>query len=405
MTVTERYSITSEVGVSYYKAIYQYISARFETLTSGLLAEDHVSSPHTKVTDLIKFAHTIVKAAPIYLVEQLATNAASYNSLRGSGYSEMSMTLAGKSIFGKGGIKSVMLNHEFRATANALDAVVDESEEVVGRDNIQQSPTAEGLRTSKKSFFNKVKEAARENQNADMTPFGNTARRYQIHQDLYLDLARMKKRGIIETKYLHIIPEPQQGSLLTREQTAHLIIMGLDAETLLVDSLVPVNQNITYDSEARDAAFWAGVMGTLGDQWADILQDLCNDSENMFMTVLDNFPDSKEKTLSLLSPTIEDARRLLDQPGMQSKLMFLKLQVQTHQILKSTFPDIVETYGTLIAKSFREIPSQYRDVFLLIRLGSWDLVSLYQLSDFLLHRDRYEEKARHRINPLVDIVS
>lgn len=109
-----------------------------------------------------------------------------------------------------------------------------------------------------------------------------------------------------------------------------------------------------------------------------IHQDLCSDSENMFMSVLDNFSDKKEQTLSLLSPTIEEGRKLLGRPGVQSKLMFLKLQVKTHQMLKLTVPDIVETYGKLIAKSFRKIPSQYRDVFLPIRLGSWDLVTFWQ---------------------------
>lgn len=394
MNVVERYSIASEVGVSYDRVVNWYILARFDTLTSGLLAEDCVRSPHLDLRDLKEFARSIINAAPIYLVEQFAPNAKSYNSLRGSGYSEMSLALARKSILNRGGVEAVILNHEFRASANALDAVVDESEDILSREDLRHSSMADGFIKSKASFFDRVREVARTNQGENMTPFGNTARRYQMHQDLYLDLARMKRHGLDETTYLKVVPEPQQGFLLSREQTAHLILMGLDGETLLVDSLIPVTQSISCNPEAREAAFWAAVMGSLGDQWADILQDLCSDSENMFMTVLGNFPDKKEQTLSLLSPTIKEGQRLLGRPGVQSKLMFLKLQVKTHQILKLTVPDIVETYGKLIAKSFREIPSQYRDVFLPIRLGSWDLVTLYQLSDFLLHRDRYEEKAR-----------
>lgn len=391
---TERYSIASEVGISYDRAVNQYILARFDTLTSGLLIENRVRSPHTDLRDLKEFVRSIVGAAPIYLVEQLAPNAKSYNSLRGCGYSAMSLALARKSIFDGGGVEAVMLNHEFRASANALDAVVDESVNILSREDLRHSSMADGFTKSKASFFDRVRKAARANQSEDMTPFGNTARRYQIHEDLYLDLARMKKHGLDKTKYLKVVPEPQHGFLLSREQTAHLILMGLNGETLLVDSLVPATQNISCNLETRDAAFWAAVMGALGDQWADVLQDLCSDSENMFMSVLDNFPDKKGQTLSILSPTIEEGRRLLGRPGIQSKLMFLKLQVKTHQILKLAVPDIVETYGKLLIKSFGEIPSQYRDVFLPIRLGSWDLVTLYQLSDFLLHRDRYEEKAR-----------
>lgn len=394
MNAVERYSITTEMGVSYDKAVGQYILARFGMLTSGLLAEDCVSSPHTNPRDLKEFTRSIIKAAPIYLVEQLAPNAKSYNSLRGSGYSEMSLALAKKSIFNRGGIETVMLNHEFRASANALDAVVDESDDILSRYDLRHSSMADGFMKSKMSFFDMVRKSARTNQNEDMTPFGNTARRYQIHQDLYLDLARMKRHGLDETKYLKIVPKPQQGLLLSREQIAHLILMGLDGETLLVDSLVPVTQSFSCNPEARDAAFWAAVMGSLGDQWADVLQDLCSDSENMFISVLDNFPEVKELVMSQLSPIVRRGKELVGVTRLSSKLNFLRLQIKAHQIIRKTVPDTVEKYGRLITKSFNQIPEAYRDAFIPILLGAWDLVSLYQLSDFLLHKDEYENKAR-----------
>lgn len=137
MSIEHRYTAASEVGVSYDRAVNGYILARFDTLTSSLLAEDCVRSPHADLRDLKEFARSIIKAAPIYLVEQLAPSAKSYNSLRGSGYSEMSLTLAGKTIFSRGGVEAVMLNHEFRASANALDAVVDESEDILSREDLR----------------------------------------------------------------------------------------------------------------------------------------------------------------------------------------------------------------------------------------------------------------------------
>lgn len=398
MAEIDKFSPSIEIGKPYDGVVKQFLLTRFETITAHLGAELNVPLTNITLGDLKNFAFSVARALPIYAIEQFAPSSGDYSSLRGAGYSEMMLALADTSLRDKDVVAAIKLNHEFRASANALDAVVDEGNEVMTRNDLRSLDMASGFRESKRIYFDTLRNVARENSGGDLNHIGNSARRYQMHQDLYLDLARMKKGGIGSTKYLRHIPQPAENFFLNREQTALLIVLGVDGETLLIDSSVPVSNKLSQSPDARYAAFWAATMGAMGDQWADVLQDVCGVSDNIFISTLNKFPEERKVALQHLEPLVEKGRQLLKDPSLTARLQFYQLQKDTHRVLRQMAPNAVENYGQLIAAAFNEVPKAYRDALLPVRFAAWDLVSLYQMSDFILHKDKYEDQAKARQN-------
>jgi hypothetical protein len=140
MNEIDRYQISSENGIGYNQAIEQYLLSRFDMVTSFFNLSGSEISPQTRISDSANFISAIVKSIPIYFTEQFAPSSKFYSSLRGAGYSEMSLALAEKSLLDKGGVETIKLNHEFRASANALDAIVDESDKVLTREDTRDLP-------------------------------------------------------------------------------------------------------------------------------------------------------------------------------------------------------------------------------------------------------------------------
>lgn len=388
------FDVRSEAELNYYDSIRVYIAARAHELISGLNNAENVQPPQTQFNDLINFLSLVARGAPIYLIEQFAPHSHSYSSLRGAGYSCMGLALAKRYLFHKGSISAVNLNHEFRCSANALDAAVDENKSVIDRHSLKKSLTSQGFKRSKAVFYDGLRSGGKHFGEMYYQALGTTARRYQMHQDLYLDLARMRK-GISETRYLKDLPQLPMEFPFTREQLAHLVVLGLDGETLLIDSIVLVNPAISFNIQARNAAFWGAITGTLGDQRADLLQDLCTESDNMFATFLNLYPEESLRINKLLNPMLTVARELLEHPTLEDKISFFRLQIELNQLFQEKAPQILDKYVSLTCQAFSQIPLEFQADLIPIRFASWDLMSLYQLTDFVLHIDKYEEQARN----------
>lgn len=385
------FSIESEIGKPYDLQVAQVVSTHSEALLAALTPKGETSNKCGQF-QIGDFASFLMRTIPLYLIEQTAPSHHLYNSLRGAGYTEIMLSLASKYLQDKGAINAIKLGHEFRASTNALDAVVDESGGMVTRKQIKADIVSEGFRRTKSIFFDNLKHLAaqRKIDHQDLKPIGNSARRFQIHQDLYLDLSIMKACGLKHTNYLKNIS--RDSPVLTREHVAFLTVMGIDAETLFIDSAVPMDGDLSNNQEVRWATFWAGVTGTFSDQWADVLQDACSGSDNLFLATLDE--PTKNRVIEKLGPIVDKADRLLKNPSFLDRVKFLELQVSTLKLLRKLFPDSVKKYEELVTKAFSQIPEKYRKKFLPTVWASRDLVTIYQLSDFLFHKDKFEEQIK-----------
>lgn len=403
--LTKPYNLALEMQTaesSYKHCLDLYIDSRFYQLQGILKLDEDVRPPQLTLNDLGIFAKSIFESLPLYVVEKGADQSDYYSSARGAVYTWINQQMTGISwLDGLNKMRSLAhSSHGFRCTANSMDALADETYQSYNREDLRnlknQSELVAAFYQSKENYYKAIQARAPRSSLEEKKALGISARRFQMHQDLFFDAATMQRKGIDKSQFFKRMSNPDANFPFDIQQGAILILLGLDAETLHVDASVSTMPAMGHNVKAREAGFWAGVMGTMGDQWADVLQDVIKKSPNMYMTFLDHFPGARDTAEAVIEPFREEGMTLIESPTLANRIKFLQLQFKAHQALRTALPEETNRYGGLIQKSFIQIPEEFRNAFVPMRIASWDIVSLYQLSDFLLHKDLFETLALNR---------
>ena len=109
-------------------------------------------------------------------------------------------------------------------------------------------------------------------------------------------------------------------------------------------------------------------------------------------------PEQYVEVCRVLEPFIIRGKEIVKSQKVTDRLKFLRLQMEVRRVLNQSLPEICQSFGGFINQAYEQIPICHRKTFLPMRMASWDAVSIYELSDWLLHKDEFEVYAQRTKN-------